>query len=97
MPAVHRLGDARNCGASTIVIGQGSVFANSKLVSVLNDINTHKKGELLASNNDGTVFAGGLPIVLLGSTAKPDLLCPSAGGPHCLPIAAAGSGNVFGC
>ena len=37
MPAIHRHGDARVCGATTIVSGQSTVRANGELVSVDGD------------------------------------------------------------
>lgn len=44
MPGVHRNGDKRFCGASTIVEGQSTVFANGRLISVDGDPNTHGEG-----------------------------------------------------
>jgi hypothetical protein len=89
MPAVHRNGDSRSCGATTIVTGQGTVYVNNKLVSVQGDKNTHINGALLASVNPGTVFAENKEIVVVGSDASGD----NSG--HNNPKAASGSGNVF--
>jgi len=94
---VHRNGDSRSCGASTNVAGQGDVFVNSKLASVKGDPNSHGGGALAASNNDGTVFINGIPVVLLGSSAAPDALCPIPGGSHCNPKSSSASGDVFAC
>jgi len=94
---VHRHGDLRSCGATTVVTGQSNVFINGKLVSVKDDPNTHKRGELTAGNNDGSVFINGKPIVLLNSGAKPDLLCAPIGPPHCNPMATTASPDVFAC
>jgi hypothetical protein len=44
IPGVHRNGDKRFCGASTIVEGQSTVFANGRLISVDGDPNTHEEG-----------------------------------------------------
>jgi hypothetical protein len=44
MPGVHRHGDSRFCGAATVVVGQSTVYANGKLVSVDGDPNTHSEG-----------------------------------------------------
>lgn len=95
MPGVHRDTDARECGAKTTVVGQSTVFVNNLLAAVQNDPNTHANGELLADVNPGTVFFGGLLVVLEGSSAQPDRLCPPLGPPHCNPKAAQSSGNVF--
>ena len=94
---VHRNGDSRACGASTIVSGQSNVFVNNKLGSVKGDPNSHGGGKVTASNNDGTVFINGIPVVLLGSSSTPDSLCPIPGGSHCAPKATSASPNVFAC
>lgn len=91
--SVHRNGDARSCGASTIVSGQSTVFANGKLVSVDADRNSHGGGALQASCNQ--VFVNGKLVVKKGNSASPDSLCPDEGGEHCSPNATSGSGNVF--
>lgn len=95
--AIHRDQDQRICGAKTEVKGQNNVFINNKLASVKGDTNTHKKGELNASNSDGTVFINNIPVVLLNSTAKKDLLCDVVGPPHCNPYASSASPDVFAC
>ena len=92
--AVHRHGDARACGATTIFRGQSTVFANSKLIAVNGDPNTHGAGNLVAGSNN--VFINSIAVVnhsADGSAA--DNLCPSAGGTHCAPVTAAGSPDVF--
>ena len=65
------------------------------LISVQGDPNSHGAGALDASINPGTVFINGIELVVVGSTAAPDSLCPSAGGTHCGPSSASGSPNVF--
>lgn len=95
--AIHRDTDSRACGASTTVNGQGKnkVFVNGLLASVKDDPNTHGGGTLNASNNDGTVYVNDKLVVLLGSSAKPDKLCPIP--PHCGPTATGASSDVFAC
>ena len=93
MAAVHRNGDSRTCGAST-VSGQGkNVFANGKLVSINGDPNSHGAGALSASVNQ--VFIGGTMIVENGDSASADNLCPDPGGAHCSPASSSGSPDVF--
>jgi hypothetical protein len=94
MPAIHRNSDARVCGASTIVVGQSTVFANGLLVSVNGDPNSHGGGSLSASCKN--VYINGIMIVNNSPDgAAPDSLCPIPGGPHCGPATAGGSPNVF--
>ena len=89
MPAVHRHGDARVCGATTIVLGQGTVYANGLLVSVNGDINTHGAGALVAGSNN--VFAEGKAVV----NNTPDLaVIDSLGHGPQLTKTAAGSSDV---
>ena len=93
MPAVHRHGDARVCGATTIVSGQDTVYANSLLVSVNGDVNSHGAGALTAGSDN--VFAGGKAVVNnTPDSAAADSLCPPLGGSHCAPSTAAGSPDV---
>jgi hypothetical protein len=94
MPQVHRDTDSRSCGASTQVSGNPTVFANNKLVSVQGDPNSHGGGSLDASINPGTVFVHNKEMVVVGSSASPDSLCPIPGGPHCNPKSTSGSPNV---
>jgi len=89
---IHRNGDSRTCGAATIVAGQGTVFANSKLVSVDADPNSHGAGALTAKCNE--VYVNSKMVVIVGNSASADSLCPTAGGDHCNPKSSSGSGNV---
>lgn len=92
MPAVHRNGDSRICGASTIVAGNSNVFCNSKLVSVDGDPNSHGGGNLQAQNNN--VYVNGKLVVNNSpENAAPDNLCD--GDSHCNPKTSQGSSNVF--
>ena len=88
MPAIHRNTDPRGCGASTIAVGQGTVFANQLLVSVNGDPNTHGGGSLIAACRQ--VFAGGILVV----NHTPDTSTPDAF-PHSVSPTAGGSPNVF--
>ena len=89
MPAIHRHTDARACGATTIVSGQGTVYANSLLVSVNGDVNSHGAGALVAGSDN--VFAGGKAVV----NNTPDLAATDSlgHGPQ-LTKTAAGSSDV---
>jgi uncharacterized Zn-binding protein involved in type VI secretion len=87
MPAIHRHTDARACGATTIVSGQGTVYANSLLVSVNGDVNTHGAGALVAGSDN--VFAGGKAVV----NNTPDLAATDSLD-HTNTQTAAGSSNV---
>ena len=92
MPATHRHGDARICGATTIVSGQDDVFVNGVLQAVHGDPNTHGAGNLIAGSKD--VFVNGtLCVNHTADESLPDNLCPIA--PHCGPSTAAGSPDVF--
>ena len=93
MAAIHRHTDARACGATTIVSGQDTVYANSLLVSDNGDVNSHGAGALVAGSDN--VFVGGKAVVNnTPDSAAADSLCPSQGGTHCAPSTAAGSPNV---
>jgi uncharacterized Zn-binding protein involved in type VI secretion len=92
MPAVHRNGDSRACGAATIVAGQSTVFVEGKLFSVQGDPNSDGGGSLIASGS--TVRVNNIPIIVVGDGASPDALCIPIGGAHCAPSATSGSGTV---
>lgn len=94
MPAAHRNGDPRICGAATTVTGQSTVFVNGRLWSVRGDPDTHGAGNLINSTGD-TVFCEGIPVIVHGPDhANMDNLCPIVGDPHCDPMTSGGSGNV---
>ena len=83
MVAVHRHSDTRVCGATTVVGGQTTVFANSLLIAVNGDPDSHGGGGLIAGSNK--VFINGIAVVNNtpdGSAA--DNLCPIS--PHCAPV-----------
>lgn len=92
MPAAHRDGDGRVCGASTTVGGQSTVFVNGRLWAVSGDPNSHGGGGLIPSGS--TVFVEGKPVIVdAPDGAAPDALCPAP--PHCAPDTAGGSPDVF--
>lgn len=86
MAYCHRDGDARSCGASTIVTGQDFVFVDGHLWSVDGDENTDGGGSLFAAGST-SVKINGLKVILAGDLSAPDSLCPIPGGPHCAPDA----------
>lgn len=94
MPGIHRDTDARACGASTLVTGQGNVYSNNLLVSVNGDPNSHGGGNLSAGSNK--VFVNNKAVVNnTPDGASADALCPPLGGAHCAPSTAQGSPNVL--
>ena len=90
---VHRQGDSRSCGASTVT-RVTNVRVNGRPISVDKDTNTHGAGQLNASVTVGKVRANSIAVVLNGDTAQPDNLCPIPGGAHCSPNASSASPNV---
>lgn len=85
---VHRDGDLRACGASTIAEGQDFVFVNGKLWSVEDDPCSHGDGQLIASHT-GIFINGKRVIVHTPDPAKIDDLG------HEDTQTAEGSSNVF--
>ena len=81
----HRQGDARICGATTVVTSQDFVTIEDKLWACHGDPNTDGGGGLIASNDWITI--NGKAIIVKGDSANPDSLCPFPGGPHCAPAA----------
>jgi len=90
---VHRQGDSRTCGATTVT-QISNVRVNNRNISTDGDPNTHGGGALKASETVGRVRAGGIPVILNGDGADADKLCPPLGGAHCAPSAASASPNV---
>ena len=88
MPRVHRHGDSRVCGATTVVQNQSTVYVNGKLWAVKDSINSHGNGQLI--NSGTTVFVNGLEVIV----DSPDNAHPDNAG-HPNPATAGGSGDVF--
>ena len=94
MPAVHRHSDSRVCGATTVVSGQSNVYANSLLISVNGDPNSHGGGALSAGSR--RVYINSIAVVNnTPDGAAADDLCIPAGGAHCAPVTAGGSPDVY--
>ncbi len=75
MPPAHRDGDSRQCGATTTVVGQGTVFVNDQLWSVVGDPNTHGSGELIGLAAGSTVFINDINVIVHApDPAAPDNL-----------------------
>ena len=94
MPAAHRHGDARVCGATTVVVGQSFCRVNGKLWAVEGDPNSHGDGQLIHSQAFVKI-AGKLVILNTPDDAVADDLCIPIGPPHCEPVTAEGSPNTF--
>lgn len=67
MAAIHRHDDLRNCTATTVVQGQGTVKANGKLIAVVGDPNSHGGGALV-STSPGTVKINGKKVIVITDT-----------------------------
>ena len=92
MTAVHRHSDSRVCGATTVVSGQSNVYANSLLISVNGDPNSHGGGALSAGSR--RVYINSIAVVNnTPDGAAADSLCPIP--PHCAPVTAGGSPDVY--
>lgn len=89
MPAAHRHGDARICGATTLVAGQGTVYVNGQLWAVAGDPNSHGGGKLIPGGGGEVYIEGKRVIVNTADSAEID----DAGHPN--PSTAAGSGDVY--
>lgn len=61
----HLDGQARACGASTVVEGQDFVFIDGELWAVEGDPNTHGNGDLIAATGS-TVRIGGKKVIVHG-------------------------------
>lgn len=94
MPAAHRNGDARSCGATTVVEGQDFCYVDGKLWAVENDPNSHGDGQLIPTYSG--VYIDNKPVIVhTPDQAQPDDLCPPLGGNHCDPETAEGSPGTF--
>lgn len=64
MPKAHRHGDLRQCGATTNVTGQSTVYVNSRLWSVVGDPNSHIRGYLIGLAAGSSVFINGINVIV---------------------------------
>lgn len=71
MPSIHRHDDTRTCSATTTVVGQSTVTAGGKLVSVTGDPETHGAGEFFDPPGR-TVSISGKHIIIVGDEASSD-------------------------
>jgi hypothetical protein len=70
VPGVHRHGDSRYCGASTIVEGQDSVYVNGKLWAVDGDPCSHGNGDARAIYGACNVYINNKKVICaVGDTA----------------------------
>jgi hypothetical protein len=92
MPEIHRHGDSRACGATTVVSGQSNVYAGGQLVSVNGDNNTDGAGGLVAACAE--VFVNSKKVVINGNGSAADSLCVPLAGAHCSPSANSGLSTV---
>lgn len=70
MALLHRNNDLRECGATTIVTGQSTVFAGGELVAVVGDQCSHDDGAFL--DNVRTIFINSLRVIGVGDDAEDD-------------------------
>ena len=70
MALLHRNNDLRECGATTIVTGQSTVFAGGELVAVVGDESSHDGGAFL--DNVRTIFINSLRVIGVGDDAEDD-------------------------
>jgi len=72
MPGIHRHGDSRFCGATTVATGQSTVRVGGKLVAVEGDQSTHVGGALISVYGSTVKIGGKKVIVAVGDKAGPD-------------------------
>lgn len=87
---IHRDGDSRQCGATTIS-SASSTYINGKLVALDDDPNSHGGGELIADGGQKVTIENKKVIMHKPDKAHPDSL------DHPLPPTDTdeGSGNTF--
>jgi hypothetical protein len=93
MVQVHRNGDSRACGASTVVSGQDFVFVDGELWAVDGDPNSHGGGSL-SPGKIAAIYINGKRVIGVGDSAASDDLCIPLGAPHCSPNASSGDAKV---
>ena len=92
MQPIHRDGDSRACGATTVAT-QDTVKAGGQFVAVNADTNSHGGGAINASGTKN-VFIGGKLVSNVGDPAGADGLCIPLGGAHCGPSTTTGLDTV---
>ena len=92
MPGIHTKDMARACGAVTVTSnGNQRVKANSKIVAVVGDTNSHSAGAF-NTNNSKRVYSGGILVI----NHTPDTAAvDGAGHSPAITITAEGSSNVI--
>lgn len=97
MAIAHRIGDLRTCTAVTVpgLNGQSFVKIGGKAWAVAGDWNSHGEGELVPGLAS-FVTINGTPVIVVGDTALPDLLCgePPFDPEDCTPFPITGSSLV---
>jgi uncharacterized Zn-binding protein involved in type VI secretion len=93
MQPIHRDGDNRACGATTVAT-QDTVKAGGEFVAVDGDPNSHGGGAISASGTKN-VFIGGKLVSNVGDPASADALCIPLGGAHCGPSTTSGLTSVI--
>jgi hypothetical protein len=70
MPKVHREGDSRFCGSTTVVEGQSTVYVNGQLWAVAGDQSSHGLGALIPQNSG--IYVEGAAVIVQGDEATLD-------------------------
>jgi len=68
MPQIHRIGDFRRCGATTVGVDT-KVYVEGKPVAVEGMINSHGGAPLKAVFGIGNVYVNGIKVITVGDTA----------------------------
>lgn len=68
MPQIHRIGDFRRCGATTVGVDT-KVYVEGKPVAVEGMISSHGAAPLLAVFGTGTVVINGMKVITVSDTA----------------------------
>jgi uncharacterized Zn-binding protein involved in type VI secretion len=84
MASSHRHGDARVCGATTVVTGQDFFSVDGQLWAVDGDQNSHGGGALHTTHDWFTINGKG--VIVVQDHASADALCPIPPD-HCDPFA----------
>lgn len=63
MPGIHRDGDKRYCGGTTIVSGQSTVFVEGKLAAVEGDLSSHGGAKLKPVYGAKNIYINGKRVI----------------------------------